>query len=196
MTDRLVLEFAPREHRFMPKGEYWYDPPRWGPRQGVCLHYDGSSSDLGGLGWLQSVQVHASYNLVVLDDGSWGVIAPLHTAAWHCGVSRPSSAFSYPPNKGNDALYGLAILSSGHDDVTPRQLLTVAWLTARLFAREGWPIEQTWRVTTHRAEAWERGRKSDPEGADLRNPIMSAEDVRALLPLFKGIAPLTDRRAA
>jgi hypothetical protein len=36
-------------------------------------------------------------------------------------------------------------------------------------------------VVGHRTEAWPRGRKSDPEGSDLKNPILAVEDIRQLL---------------
>ena len=58
---------------------------------------------------------------------------------------------------------------------------------------ESWPTLDLWRITSHRAEAVyppghakarQRGRKSDPEGPDLRNPIFSPADVRQLLGRF------------
>ena len=183
------LEFEPIFHTLQPKGQYWSDLRLL--RQGVCLHYDASGSDAGGLAWLQGLDVKASYNIVVLDDGAWGFIAPLNKAAWHAGKSRASESFSYPNDMANHALYGVSILSSGKDDVTPRQMLTAAWLCARLFRAHLWPTSELWRVTTHRAEAWARGRKTDPEGSDLRNPILSADDVRTLIPLFRGVEPLS-----
>jgi N-acetyl-anhydromuramyl-L-alanine amidase AmpD len=187
----LSLSYEPVYRALHPQGTYWYDTVRV-PRVGVCLHYDGSSSDAGGLSWLQGLPVKASYNLVVLDDGSWGIIAPLDTAAWHAGKSRSSdpARLPYPENMANHALYGVCVLTNDKVDVTSRQTMTAAWLTARLFARHGWSRTDLYRVTTHRAEAWARGRKMDPEGGDLLNPIMSAQDVRDLVPLFTEVEPL------
>ena len=65
--------------------------------------------------------------------------------------------------------------------MTPLQTLTVAYLTRQYFASEGWPLAGLWRVTSHRLEAWKRGRKSHPEGGDLKNPILAVEDIRQLL---------------
>lgn len=188
----IELRTDPRQETVRPARRYWYEELR-APRVGVCLHYDGSSSDAGGLSWLLGVDVHASYNLYVKDDGSWGIIAPLHLPAWHAGKSRSSDPerLPYPNNMANHGLYGLAVLTNGQVDVTPPQLLTAAWLTARLFAKHGWSrTDELYRVTTHSAEAWKRGRKTDPEGGDLRNPIMSADDVRHLLPMFQNVEAL------
>jgi len=187
----IELRTSPRYVALRPQGQYWYDRVKH-PRIGVMLHYDGSSSDAGGLSWLQGLAVQASYNLVVMDDGSWGIIAPLDKAAWHAGKTRSSSPhLPYPANMANHAFYGLSILTNDRVDVTTPQVLTAAWLTARIFARHGWSrTDDLYRVTTHRAEAWPRGRKVDPEGHDLSNPIMSADDVRRLLPMFVNVDPL------
>lgn len=187
----LSLAYEPRFRRLDPKGTYWTDLRL--KRQGVCLHYDGSTTDVGGLAWLQGLDVKASYNLVVLDNGDWGIVAPLDKAAWHAGKSRSSDPgrLPYPNNMANHAFYGLCILTNDKVDVTMPQAITAAWLCARLFAREGWSrSEDLWRVTTHRAEAWERLRKKDPEGGDLKNPIWQADDVRSLLPHFREVLPL------
>lgn len=188
----ITLAYDPGYRALHPQGTYWYDTLRV-ERQGVCLHYDGSSSDEGGLGWLQGLPVRASYNLVVLDDGAWGIIAPIHLPAWHAGKSRSSdpARLPYPDNMANHAFYGVCVLTNDKVDVTPKQTTTAAWLTARLFARHGWSrTDDLYRVTTHRAEAWPRGRKMDPEGGDLLNPILSADDVRQLLPTFTEVKPL------
>lgn len=196
MSERLRLEWEPERHEYAPQGSYWHELR--GERMGVMLHYDGSASDAGGLAWLQGLPVKASYNLVILDDGSWGIIAPLKKAAWHAGKSRSSdpARFPYADGMANHAFYGICILTNEKVDVTMPQALTAAWLAARLFARHGWsPETETWRVTTHAAEAWARGRKSDPEGYEFhqaggKNPIWSAADVRTLLPLFREVPSL------
>lgn len=188
----ISIRYTPTYQALSPKGTYWYDTLRT-PRIGVCHHYDGSSSDAGGLAWLQGLPVEASYNLVVLDNGDWGIIAPLNKVAWHAGKSRSSdpARLPYPENMANHAFYGICILTNDVVDVTPRQMMTAGWLTARLFARHQWSrTNDLYRVTTHSAEAWARGRKKDPEGGDLLNPIMSAQDIRELVPLFTEIEPL------
>ena len=99
---------------------------------------------------------------------------------WHAGRCRHSD-----PRLGyrdaNSAFYGIAAATNDKVDVTPLQTLTVAYLTRQYFASEGWPLADLWRVTSHRLEAWKRGRKSDPEGGDLKNPILAVEDILQLL---------------
>ena len=150
------------------------------PRIGIMVHYDASSSDAGAVSWFGDPRCKVSYNVLVLDDGSWVQIAPDGKAAWHAGVCRPSEArLTY--RHANSAFYGLAVATNEKVDVTPLQMLTAAFLTRRYFEREGWPVTDTWRVVGHRTEAWPRGRKSDPEGSDLKNPILAVEDIRQLL---------------
>ena len=177
----MILKFEAPQLSLEPAAKFWSGLKE--PRQGVMLHWDGSGSDLGGLSWLQNPDIKAGYNIVVGDDGSWGILAPLASRAWHAGVCRPSSGA--PKYKdANSAFYGISILNGGKEDVTQRQVLTAAWLAARLFEREDWSRHDHRRVVTHSSEAWPRGRKVDPEGKDPLNPILSADDVRTLLPLF------------
>ena len=144
------------------------------------LHYDGSGSDHGAVQWFGDPRCRVSYNVLVLDDGNYVEIAPDDCAAWHAGRCRSSDQrLTY--RSANRAFYGVAIASSGKEAVTPVQLLTVVALCRGYFRRHGWPLGQTWRIVSHRSEATPRGRKTDPEGADLRNPIMSTEHVRGLL---------------
>ena len=98
-------------------------------------------------------------------------------------MCRPSDVQRLPYKDGNSALYGVAAATNDRVDVTPLQLLTVAYLIRMLFHKHSWPIDETWRIVTHRSEAYPRGRKSDPEGGDLKNPIYSKADIVQLLPL-------------
>ena len=180
----LALSFTPRAIVLEPKAHAWNDGLRES-RVGVMLHYDASRSDAGAVAWLSSPEIRASYNLIVYDDGSWATVAPLEARAWHAGKCRPSEHVT-PYEDANSAFYGIAILNSGREDVTPRQMITTAWLTRRLFQRHGWPIGETERLTTHSAEAWPRGRKIDPEGPDPFNPILSRADILDLLPIVHG----------
>lgn len=172
-----TVSWAPSQVREVLNGQ-------WGTlrekRIGVLLHYDASASDAGAVGWFADPACRVSYQLLVLDDGSYVRIAPDEARAYHAGVCKPSSTqLQYAD--ANSAFYGIAIANSGHEDVTPLQMLTAAWLTRRYFEKEGWPVTEAWRVVGHRSEASPRGRKSDPEGADLKNPILSVTDIRQLL---------------
>lgn len=180
----MILKFNATRTDLHPNAKFWNDKLKES-RKGVMTHWDGSASDLSGIAWLQNPDMKAGYHIVVADDGSWGVLAPLHTRVWHAGKCRPSS--SAPKYKdANSAFYGICILNGGREDVTQRQVLTTAWLAGRLFHREGWSMNDSHRIVTHSTEAWPRGRKIDPEGKDPLNPILSADDVRSLLPLFDG----------
>ena len=180
----LALSFTPRATRLHPKAHAWNDGLRE-IRKGVMLHYDASRSDAGAVVWLSPPDIRASYNLIVYDDGSWTTVAPLEARAWHAGKCRPSEGVvAY--EDANSAFYGIAILNSGREDVTPRQMITTAWLTRRLFLRHGWSVGEIWRLTTHSAEAWPRGRKIDPEGPDPLNPILSRADILDLLLIVHG----------
>ena len=102
-------------------------------------------------------------------------------SAWHAGVCRPSSErLAY--QDANSALYGIAAATNDKVDVTAEQLRTIANLTKGYFDQHGWDIAtEGWRITGHGAEAWPRGRKTDPEGSDPELPIYSPGDVRRLL---------------
>lgn len=177
------LQWAPSLVREIRNGN-WYSPPLGEPRVGVMLHYDGSGSDRGGVEWFADPRCRVSYNWLVLDDGSYVEIAPPECAAWHAGRCTPSDPrLSY--RSANRGLYGISAATNDRTDVTPLQLLTIAWLTRRCFEREGWPVTDGWRIVGHSSEAVNRdgtrGRKIDPEGPDQKNPIYSPEDVRMLL---------------
>lgn len=172
-----AVQWAPSQVREVPNGQ-------WGalrePRIGVMLHYDASSSDAGAVEWFADAACKVSYQLLVLDDGSYVRVAPDDRRAYHAGVCKPSDPqLAY--GDANSAFYGLAVATDDKRDVTPLQTLTTAWLVRRYFEREGWPVTDAWRVVGHRTEAWPRGRKSDPEGADLKNPILAVSDIRQLL---------------
>lgn len=172
-----TVKWTPSLVKAIPNGHY--NDPRE-PRIGVMLHYDASGSDAGAMAWFADPACKVSYHYLVLDDGAFVTIAPLDRRAWHAGVCRPSGA-KLDYRDANSAFYGIAAATNDRVGVTPLQLLTIAWLTRQLFDREGWPVTDMWRITSHRAEAWPRGRKSDPEGGDISNPIYSPADVRQLI---------------
>lgn len=170
-----------------------YSTPRE-PKIGVMLHYDGSTTDVGAVSWFSHPECQVSYQVLVLDDGSYVRIAPDGARAWHAGYCRTSDPQHLPYRDANSALYGLAISTTDGVDVTPLQMLTTAWITRRWFDFHGWDPAETWRVVGHSSEAvfgpghqkeGQRGRKTDPEGSDPKNPIMSVEDIRQLLPLIR-----------
>lgn len=140
------------------------------PRIGIMLHYDGSASDAGAVGWLLfDPRCKVSYNWLVLDDGTVRDIAPMDARAWHAGVCRPSNLYLQYQDA-NSAFYGIAIAAKPGDKVTTAQQAMVEQLCYAIMKRKGWT--ESWRITTHHAEAWPRGRKTDPTG------VMDVEDVR------------------
>lgn len=177
MTGQMI--WAPTLVQEIPNGRYSKTREQ---RRGVCLHYDGSGSDRGAVAWFGDPRCGVSYNLLVLDDGSYVRIAPDDARAWHAGRCKTSDPSRLGYKDANSALYGVAIASSGKHDVTPLQMLTVALLCRLYFEQHGWDLDDVWRIVGHSSEAWPRGRKTDPEGADPQNPILSVDDIRQLLP--------------
>lgn len=163
-----------------PKFRAWHDTLKE-DRQGVILHYDASASDKGAIGWLEDDdRVRVSYHYLVLDDGRILQVAPPTVRAWHAGVCRPSdSRFTY--RDANSAFYGVSIAATDGDVATSAQVTSVARLCQYLFWLEGWDTDETWRITGHDAEAWERGRKVDPKGTKAV-PVLDVQVIRSLLP--------------
>jgi N-acetyl-anhydromuramyl-L-alanine amidase AmpD len=149
-----------------------------GTRQGVLLHHDASRSDVGAIAWLEDDRrAKVSYHFLVLDDGRILAIAPLGTRAWHAGVCKPSRReFTYAD--GNDAFYGIAIAATDGERATEAQEASVTRLCQYLYWLEGWNEAETWRITGHDAEAWPRGRKTDPTGTHAEHPVLSVEEIR------------------
>ena len=143
-------------------------------RIGICLHYDGSASDAGGIGWLKSPKSQISYNFAVQDDGTVVPIAPENVRAYHAGVCRPSVP-ELVYTDANSAFYGIALTATSVDTVTQAAYDALVALCQRLFAKHGWT--EPWRITGHSAEAWPRGRKADPEGQG-KTPVLSVPAVR------------------
>ena len=178
MTGQLI--WTPTLIEEIPNGNY--NGSLREERQGCMIHFDGSGSDRGAVQWFKDPRCRVSYNLLVLDDGSYVRIAPDTARAWHAGRCRPSDPARLNYGDGNSAFYGLAIASSGKHDVTPLQMLTVALLCRLYFDKHHWDLSDTWRIVGHSSEAWGRSRKTDPEGSDPLNPILSVDDIRQLLP--------------
>ncbi len=150
-------------------------------RLGVMVHYDASASDAGAVSWLGHPDCHVSYNDIVLDDGTYRSIVKWEHRAWHAGRCRPSHGLlTY--RDANSAFIGIAAATNQRESATQAQLLTLALLCRLAFEDYGWPLEETWRVVGHEAEAWGRGRKHDPTGDDPRRPIVSVEEIRWLVP--------------
>lgn len=174
--------WTPRVAATIPNGQY--NAGIREPRVGVMLHFDGSSTDPGALAWFRHPDCRVSYQDLVLDDGSYGVIAPPTARAWHAGACRPSSdRLRY--TDANSAFFGIAAATNDRVEVTSVQLLTIARRVRAYFDLMGWPATDGWRVTGHDLEAWPRGRKSDPTGPNALNAILALNNVRMLLPLFR-----------
>lgn len=172
MSAVLAIEIA------KPVAKAWGAMPRSVTRQGVAVHYDASRSDTGAVAWLEDdKRVEVSYHFLVLDDGRILAIAPLGARAWHMGPCKPSRReFTY--SDGNNAFYGIAIAATDGERATEAQKASVVRLCHYLYWLEGWAPDQTWRITGHDAEAWPRGRKTDPTGTHAEHPVLSVEEIR------------------
>lgn len=157
-------------------------------RMGVMLHYDASVTDRGALAWLTNPECRVGYNYLIWDDARLFEIIPADRRAPHAGRTRSSDPvrLPYPDDTANSAFYGVAIAAGGRpgDRATPAQVSACGALCRALFAAEGWPVTDAWRVTSHHLEAWPRGRKPDVVGPDPAHPVLDLEAVRALLTLF------------
>jgi N-acetyl-anhydromuramyl-L-alanine amidase AmpD len=161
-----------------PVGKAWNRLGTRAVRQGILLHFDASASDKGAVAWLEDdARTKATYHYLVLDDGRVLQLAPPGMRAYHAGACKPSDA-RLPYTDGNTAFYGVAIAARDGERATEAQKEQVALLCRYLFWLEGWPEEETWRITGHDAEAWPRGRRSDPTGTDPKHPVMSVEEIR------------------
>jgi N-acetyl-anhydromuramyl-L-alanine amidase AmpD len=155
------------------------------PRIAVMLHFDASSSDLGSVGWFKMEGAkYAGYHYLVLDDGTYVTMGPYNARMYHAGKCRPSDelvTLGAHYGDANSAFIGIAVAADQDDIVTPIQLICVAALTRKVFADEGWNVNETWRIRGHDDEAWPRGRKIDPTGLDPKHPVVSVDFVRRLV---------------
>lgn len=157
----------------------------WNPslredRKGIMLHFDASVSDEGSISWLAGPDIKVSYNWIVMDSGNIIPIAPENARAWHAGVCRSSDPrLKY--HDANSAFYGLSIAATTGDVATVDAKRAVAAMCWHIFQKHGWSLAETWRIVSHRAEAWPRGRKNDPEGPDLAHPVMNTNEIRGIV---------------
>lgn len=145
------------------------------------LHYDASVTDTGALSWLLDSRCKLGYNFLVWDDGQVFEIIPRDMRAPHAGFTRTSDTekFPYPKDQGNSAFVAVAIAAGGrrNDTATRAQVQSVALLSNEIFEELKWSKSETWRFTTHKAEAWPRGRKTDSPGPNIDRPVMTKEQV-------------------
>lgn len=141
-------------------------------RVGIMLHiYEDEPSTL------ISKKSNLSYNVLVLQDGSYSWLVNPSKRAWHAGNCKPSNP-QLDYEDANSAFYGIALYVP-NGAATPMQLITGAWMVGNLLVHHGWPIDQDhWRLAYHSEEAWPRGRRSDPE------PFWTRRMITSLLPLF------------
>lgn len=95
------------------------------------------------------------------------------------GQCRPSDPARMPYTDANSAFEGIA-LSGGpaFGPPTPKQIAAVVALIRERFAANGWPLTETWRITSHDREAWPRGRKEDVTGPNKAKPWLDLNTIR------------------
>ena len=169
------MSFVPAPHEWIHNRQYSVRLRQ--PRAGVMLHFDDSASDAASRAWFRDPRCHVSYNWLVLDDGRIVEIAPPTARAWHAGVCRPSKgAIAY--KDANSAFYGVAAAAKVGDRATEPQLQTITRIVVGCFRDHGWSLTDHHRIVTHRAEAWPRGRRTDPEGPPgPTHPLYMREDI-------------------
>lgn len=142
-------------------------------RIGIMLHVDASTSDTGSLAWFRDPRCECAYHCLVMDNGEAVSIVPHDRRAWHAGKCHPADGFNY--RDANSAFYGIAAAARVGDSVTNAQLSTIARACKEIMNFQGWLNPHLW-ITTHSAQAWPRGRKTDPE-CDFTNPVFTKEMV-------------------
>lgn len=156
----------------------------------IVLHYDASVSDESAVQWLlHDPRCKVSYNWIVLDNGNIVEVAPSDARAWHAGVCKSDdSRLIY--RDANSAGYGIAIAATVGDVATRDAKRSVAALCHYLFREHGWPLDEVWRIVSHRAHAWPRTRKNDPEGPDLAHPVMNTNEIRGMVAAMADPVPV------
>lgn len=150
-------------------------------RIGVMLHYS-EGSFRGTADWCRTPKPKnpnpVSYNRLIGPHGETDHIVPEHLRAWHAGTCRPSDPrLAYID--ANSAFEGIA-LSGGPQfgPPTARQIKVLVEVIRERFKANGWPLSETWRITSHDREAWPRGRKHDVTGPDTQHPWLDLHTIR------------------
>jgi N-acetyl-anhydromuramyl-L-alanine amidase AmpD len=140
----------------------WNNKP-YESRKGIMMHYDASASDAGAVEFLlRSPACKASYNKLILDDGTVVDIAPDTARAWHAGNCRPSSGV-LPYKDANSAFYGVAFAATYGSAITEVQFAAAVRVLVAYMRNHKWTDVER-HITDHAAEAWPRGRKVDIGG--------------------------------
>lgn len=172
-----------KEHIERPAGHGYREDHRE-RRVGVMLHYDGSTTDTGSVDWFRDARAkYAGYHYLVLDDGRYVTMGPYEARMYHAGKCKPHSG-GPTYRDANSAFIGISVAATKAQAATAVQQLAVAALCRKVFQREGWSKDDLWRITTHEAEAWARGRKHDPTGPTPKRPVMDPEMIKILFQLL------------
>lgn len=149
------------------------------PRIGVMLHYPACDFNTA-VAYCCDPASKVAYHVVIAGDGAAVQLCPWDSRAWHAGVCRPSTT-SRSYEDANSAFYGIA-LSGGpaFGPPTDAQEQTLNSILYDRFEAHAWSLSEWYRVVSHGAEAWPRGRKDDPEGSGPV-PWLDMEGVRKAL---------------
>lgn len=135
------------------------------PVVGICLHWTGGTF-ASAVDWCWRAESQVSYHAIISPRGQVALVAPWEARAWAIGRSRSSdpTRLPYPADDANSVFESIALAGGPPVKPTPEAVAKLIALVAERFRARGWSAGDVWRITTHRAEAWERGRKHDPDG--------------------------------
>lgn len=128
------------------------------PFTGIVLHASGGSNASGAVSWLEKIGL--SYHYIIDKDGTVTKLVPLSRVAFHAGES-----LGWDGKGCNGYTIGvcLANRNDGKDPYTDEQYASCKALVAELAS--GAPTLKY--ITTHKAVAVPKGRKTDPVGFEV-----------------------------
>lgn len=154
---------------------------------GACIHWtDGDYQS--SVEWTCDPRSKVSYHAIIGPSGEVTQTVPWDGRAWAMGFCRPSDPKRLPYRDANNVFESIALAGGPPVPPTAAQIESVIALCVQRFTARGWHASETWRITTHQAEAifgpgsgaktGKRGRKIDPEGTNPAQKWLDCDMVR------------------